>query len=235
MALLPTHGAGNARSLARLDAWTLDLVHALVPLNHPHTPDFLTPHPPGPGRHATGWSRRSRPRRRRRSPRSSTSRSTVARCARYRAWRRRPSPLVREPFAPGEHALVEESAEAVGRFFDAALADELGPTTAVLDADIAHRADLMASHGIVAMLDSLGADLQWDGHCLSVPRPFEALVDWADAGVLFIPAPRTSGPCPTPRSARGPLLSPARGARNRRAVLLVSWTADASVQVGATP
>jgi hypothetical protein len=48
-AALPVHARRwHSGALARLDAWTVDLLHALVPTNHPYVPDFLTPHPERP-------------------------------------------------------------------------------------------------------------------------------------------------------------------------------------------
>jgi DNA-binding transcriptional ArsR family regulator len=113
--------------------------------------------------------------------------------AAYLQWRRRPPPLLRELFDAGEQALAEVAAQAVGRFFDVAIAEQWPQVTAVLEADIAHRAELMATHGIAAMFTSLDADLGWDGRVLSLPRPFDALVDWAEGGVLLIPCTAHTG------------------------------------------
>jgi DNA-binding transcriptional ArsR family regulator len=194
-----------SRSLARLDAWTLDLLHALVPLDHRYVPDFLTPHPQRPRETRDGMVEAI----------AATAEEEIAyqldfafdgrpvhpefaamfdSTDQYLAWRRRPPQMLKDLLAAGERTLAHEAAVAMGRFFDAAIAEEWSRAAAVLDADIAYRADLMAAHGLSSMLDSLGADLEWDGHHLSVPRPFDAVVDWADDGVLFIPCTTHTGP-----------------------------------------
>ncbi|HEU5155575.1 MAG TPA: DUF5937 family protein [Streptosporangiaceae bacterium] len=202
----PRHaGRWYSRSLARLDAWTLDLLHALVPLDHRYVPDFLTPHPRRPRETRDGMIEAI----------ASTSEEEIAyqldfafdgrpvhpefaamfdSTDQYLAWRRRPPRLLKDLLAAGERALADEAAAAMGRFFDAAIAEEWPRASAVLAADIAYRAELMATHGLSSMLQSLGADLEWDGHRLSIPRPFDAVVDWADDGVLFIPCTAHAGP-----------------------------------------
>ena len=191
--------------MARLDGWTLDLLHALVPLDHRYVADFLTPHPQRPRESRDGmveaivatpeeeiayqldFAFDGRPV----HPEFAAGFESEQH---YLGWRRRPPQLIQDLLAAGgERALAYEAAAAVGRFFDAAIAEEWTLASAVLDADIAYRADLIANHGLSAMLDSLGADLGWDGHQLSLPRPFEAIVDWADDGVLFIPCTAHAG------------------------------------------
>jgi DNA-binding transcriptional ArsR family regulator len=194
-----------SRSLARLDSWTLDLLHALVPLDHRYVPDFLTPHPGQPRETRDGMV----------AAIATTSEEEIAyqldfafdgrpvhpefvaqfeSREQYLAWRRRPPELLTTLLAKGERVLASEAAEAFGRFFDAAIAEDWSRVSAVLDADIAYRADLMTTHGLAAMLESLGDDLEWDGQALSIPRPFDAVVDWADDGVLFWPCTAHVGP-----------------------------------------
>lgn len=193
-----------SRSLARLDAWTLDLLHALVPLDHVYVSDFLTPHPRQPRVTRDGmveaiattpaeeiayeldFAFDGRPV----HPEFAASFESEER---YLGWRRRAPRLLLDLFAAGEGVLAHEAAEAFGRFFDAAIAEEWNQATAVLDADIAYRAELMATHGLVAMLESLGSGLSWDGHQLTLPRPFEATVDWADDGVVLMPCTALAG------------------------------------------
>jgi hypothetical protein len=69
----------------------------------------------------------------------------------YLAWRRRPPRLLKDLLAQGERAQAQEAAEAFGRFFDAAIAEDWPRVSAVLDADIAYRADLMTTHGLASM------------------------------------------------------------------------------------
>jgi len=83
--------------------------------------------------------------------------------------------------------VVVEAAAAMGRFFDAALAEDWPEITAVLDADIAYRSEVTATRGIAAMLDTFGADLRWDGERVSYPSRFEVSIDWAGDGLVFVP------------------------------------------------
>jgi DNA-binding transcriptional ArsR family regulator len=193
------------RALARLDAATMDLLHALVPLDHPYFPDFLTPHPQ--------QARETRDRMV--EAIAGTAKDELAlqldfafdgrpvhpEFAKtfggedtYRRWRRRPPPLLRDLLDAGDATLAEEAAVAFGRFFDAAIAEDWPRVSAVLDADVAYRAEVMADHGLVAMLAGLGTDLSWDGHDLTLRRPFDVTVDWAADGVLLIPCTAHTGP-----------------------------------------
>lgn len=194
-----------ARALARLDEWTLELLHALVPLDHPYVPDFLAPHP--------------------RQPRQTRDEMVAAIAAtpadelalqldfafadrpvhpehaesfggeaRYQRWRRRPPPILADLLGSGDAALAKEAAGAFGRFFDAALADDWAAVVDVLEADIAHRSEAMATHGLATMLQTLGTDLAWDGGAVTLARPFEVTVDWADDGLLLVPCTAHVGP-----------------------------------------
>ncbi|MFF5297055.1 ArsR/SmtB family transcription factor [Paractinoplanes globisporus] len=196
-----------AQALARLDTWTLDLLHALVPtpMEHRYVPDFLTPHPQRSRETRDGMVEAiaSNPREEVASqldfafdgrPVRPEFADGFANERAYRRWRRRPAPLLQELFDAGEATLLEEAAAAMGRFFDAAIADQWAQVGAVLDADVAFRAETMSTHGIAAMLATLDEALAWDGRTLSLPRPFDAVVDWADDGVLFIPCTAHSGP-----------------------------------------
>jgi DNA-binding transcriptional ArsR family regulator len=195
----------HARALSRLDARTTALLHALVPVDHPYVPDFLTPHPTTP----------------RETPKTmvdaikSISPEAVAREldltfdgravrpeyvatfggeAPYLSWRRPVPDVLQVLLDAGEHVLLHEAAEAMGRFFDAALAEQWPQVLAVLEADIAHRAETMATHGIATMLQTLSPDLRWTGSELVLPRPYDVTVDWADDGLLLIPSATHDGP-----------------------------------------
>jgi DNA-binding transcriptional ArsR family regulator len=196
-----------AQALARLDTWTLDLLHALVPaaVEHSYVPDFLTPHPQRSRETRDGMVEAIAA-----NPHAEVAaqldfafdgRAVRAEFAggfrderAYLSWRRRPAPLLQELFDAGEATLLEEAAAAMGRFFDAAIAGQWAQVSAVLDADVAYRAEAISTHGIAAMLANLDGDLAWDGRTLSLPRPFEAVVDWAHDGVLFIPCTAHAGP-----------------------------------------
>lgn len=187
-----------ARARARLDAGTLDLLHGLVPADNPYVPDFLTPQPQQPRETVermvaaiaatpaedlaseldhmfTG------------RPIPSGFAEAMGGEAKVRRWRRRPSPQVTRLLAAGENTFAKETAVAMGRFFDAAIAEDWTRVTAVLEADIAYRAEVTSGRGIATTLATFGPDLQWDGRHLSYPSRFEVTVDWARDGLLFVP------------------------------------------------
>jgi hypothetical protein len=186
------------RAHARLDAWTMDLLHALVPPDNPYVPDFLTPQPRDPRETRDDMVAAIAA-----TPIDDVAsqldhlfegRPVQARLAEamggeaaYRRWRRRPPPQVQELLGAGEAVVVAEAAAAMGRFFDAALAEDWPEITAVLDADIAYRSEVTATRGIAAMLDTFGADLRWDGERVSYPSRFEVSIDWAGDGLVFVP------------------------------------------------
>jgi DNA-binding transcriptional ArsR family regulator len=186
------------RAHARLDAWTMDLLHALVPADNPYVPDFLTPQPRQPRETRDGMVAAIAT-----TPVEEVAsqldhlftdrpvHSSLARAmggeASYRRWRRRPTPEVQALLDAGDRVVATEAAAAMGRFFDAALAEDWPRIAAVLDSDIAYRSQTIASQGIAAMLQTFGPDLRWDGERLSYPSRFDVTVDWADGGLVFVP------------------------------------------------
>jgi DNA-binding transcriptional ArsR family regulator len=194
-----------ARALARLDAETMNLLHALVPDDHPYVPDFLTPHPrrarEDPGEMAEAIA-------------SATEKAvgyeldfafqgravhpefvaTFGGRDAYLRWRRQPPDVLAALIDAGERAVVDAAADAMGRFFDAAIADQWPQVVAVLEADIAFRAETMATGGIATMLETLSPDLTWNGSEVTLPRPYDVYVDWADDGLLLIPCTAHQGP-----------------------------------------
>jgi DNA-binding transcriptional ArsR family regulator len=204
-ATLPEHARRwYSRAAARLDSGTLALLHALVPTDHFYVPDFLTPQPKQP---------RETPERMveaiAATPPHEVAREldfsiagrpihaefveTFGDEKRYRRWRRPAPRVLADVIGAGEASLAREAAGAFGRFFDAAIAEEWPQVTAVLEADIAYRSDVIAAQGLSAMLGTLGADLSWDGHRLALERPFEVSVDWADDGLLLTPCTAHTG------------------------------------------
>jgi len=203
---LPMHARRwYARAVARLDTWTVDLLHALVPADHPYVPDFLTPNPEQPRQSKDRMVETIAA-----TPPAEVARELDVAIAdrpihpefaetfggeeHYQRWRRPAPPILVEVLKAGEAALAQEAATALGRFFDAAIAEDWPAVTAILDADIAHRSEVMAERGFAAMLETLGSELTWDGQELTLDRPFEVIVDWVDDGLLLTPCTAHTGP-----------------------------------------
>ncbi|MZD06522.1 helix-turn-helix domain-containing protein [Streptomyces sp. SID5785] len=114
--------------------------------------------------------------------------------AEYERWRR-PMPSALEAVArDGGAAVAAAAATAMLTLFESVVAPEWPTIRAILDADIGNRADRMAAHGAAAVLDDLGEQLQWTGTELVLERAYSGVIDWADDGVLFVPATTHVGP-----------------------------------------
>ncbi|MFK3733862.1 helix-turn-helix domain-containing protein [Streptomyces sp. NPDC088090] len=194
----------HARARRALPPEQLALLEALVPADHSYAPDFLTPVPrhgesmpevaariaatPGEevdyqldiairGRHV--WPHVL-----------ALHRSEAA----YERWRRpMPSALARVA-RDGGAAVATAAATAMATLFESVLAPDWPRVRAVLDADIGNRADRMAAHGAAAVLDDLGERMRWTGTELVLERAYSGIIDWADEGVLFVPATTHVGP-----------------------------------------
>ncbi|MGO1166008.1 MAG: DUF5937 family protein [Janibacter sp.] len=193
----------NHRARARLEATDLALLHAFCPTNHPYTPDFLTPLPSGPRatiEEAVEAIARTpedlvdyhldvgldgRPARPEVLAQFTSEEA-------YRAWRRPTPDALARVITAGPRAVAEEAARVVEAYFTVALAQDWPLVCSVLEADVAHRAEQISATGWGAMLHDLG-DLTWTGEELTVHRPYEGVVDWAD-GVLLVPSVAHGGP-----------------------------------------
>lgn len=193
----------DARARERLDRATLDVLHALVPTRHPYTPDFLTPRPTGTRatireaveaiaatpeevvRYHLDIGIDGRPMR----PEVVVQFPSEEI---YRRWRR-PLPRALAPLVrAGPKAVAEESARVVEAYFTAAIAEEWPLVRSLLESDVATRGEQISTRGWADMLEDLG-DLTWTGSEVTVQRPFEGVVDWADDGLLFIPSAGHTG------------------------------------------
>ncbi|WP_165358710.1 winged helix-turn-helix domain-containing protein [Haloactinopolyspora alba] len=105
--------------------------------------------------------------------------------------RREMPDVVTTALRDGYEPFAARVAAAIGTYFHHVLAPDWGRVVDVLSADIAHRADRMAQHGALALLDDLHPDLSWDGAAVVVKRPFDVEVDWAGDGLLLIPSVAT--------------------------------------------
>lgn len=196
-----------ATALRQVPAHHLDVLHALVPgaAEHPNVPDFLCPAPRGTAE-TTGEvaariattapdvvdyhldvAVRGRPI----HPQvAALWPSTEA----YDAWRRGPSPSLTDLLADGPEAVAERAAAALESFFEQVLAPEWSLVRTVLEADIAHRGEVVVRHGVEALLSGLGRGFTWTGTGVDLDRPYEGWVDWADDGMLLVPSTVHTGP-----------------------------------------
>ncbi|MEU3610404.1 winged helix-turn-helix domain-containing protein [Streptomyces sp. NPDC035033] len=114
--------------------------------------------------------------------------------AAYERWRRPTPPALARLAGDGGAAVATAAAAAMAVLFESVLAPDWPRVRAVLDADIANRADRMAAHGAAAVLDGLGERMRWTGTELVLERAYSGIIDWADEGVLFVPATTHVGP-----------------------------------------
>lgn len=182
----------------------LSLLEALIPANHASVPDFLTPVPRSgetmdeivariaatPGEEVD-YHLDISIRDRRVWPQVAALHTDHDA---YERWRRPMPSRLAGPARDGGAAVAEATAEAISMFFRLVLAPDWPRVRAVLEADIAHRADRMVSAGAAALLDELGEQLCWTGTELVLDRTYSGDVDWAEDGVLFVPTTTHVGP-----------------------------------------
>ena len=187
------------RAVARLPAETIALLHALIPSDHPYSPDFLNPipvaehesiesmadriaaTPPDLVDYHLDVALRDRP----------VRPEVVAQFdsdSGYLAWRRPTPPILAALIERGPARVAAAAAAAMHAFFREAIAPDWATTSAVLDADIAFRGRQMATRGASGLLENLGHSLAWTGEGLVLQRPYDGVVDWADNGLRFVPS-----------------------------------------------
>lgn len=187
------------RAAAAADPRSLELLHALIPHDHPYTPDFLTPSPGSPllsVRRAADTVRRTPPdevdyhldiafRGRRVRPEVAAAFGSTAA---YERWRR-PMPLaLADALRAGPAALAARAADALVDYFTAAIEPEWDTTRTLLQDDISYRAERMAALGAGAMIDELGDGVRWRDGEIHVARPYDVVVDWATDGFVLLPS-----------------------------------------------
>ncbi|MFI7005516.1 winged helix-turn-helix domain-containing protein [Streptomyces sp. NPDC050145] len=114
--------------------------------------------------------------------------------AAYERWRRPMPPALETVAREGGAAVATAAATAMATLFESVLAPDWPRVRAIVEADISNRADRMAAHGAAAVLDDLGERMQWTGTELVLERTYSGIIDWADEGVLFVPATTHVGP-----------------------------------------
>lgn len=186
------------RAVEGLPSETIALLHALIPTDHPYSPDFLNPPPeedhegieamteriaataPDQVDYHLDVALRDRP------VRDEVVAQFPSEQA-YLAWRRPTPPALRALIDQGPEQVAVQSAAAIRAFFEVAIAPDWAATVAVLDADITFRGRQMATRGASGLLEDLGHSLSWCDEGLVLQRPYDGVVDWATAGVRFIP------------------------------------------------
>lgn len=133
--------------------------------------------------------------------------------AAYEAWRREMPPAVVDALADGPQKLAHRCADALGAWFDHALAAEWSRTLDVLRADMAYRAEQLATRGAQGLFGDLCESVCWSGGEVRIGSPFAVDVDWADDGLILSPSTvlvsRTE--LAAERPDRPQLVYPARG------------------------
>lgn len=188
-----------ARAASAMDSGQLELLHALVPNDHPYTPDFLLPYPKGVRDPIGAFSERiattdpdlidyhldialsDRP------IRDTVQEQFGSRSA-YQAWRRPTPPALAELIDRGPRTLAEAAADAMQAYFETALAPDWQMAESVLLDDIAYRADLMVAKGAGFLLEDLSDTLRWTGTGVELARPYGGIVDWPHDGPLLVPS-----------------------------------------------
>ena len=193
------------RARERMPVRLRTVLEDLVPDDHPYSPDFLGPAPERPGETVADLTRRVAEtpaevvehhldvalRGRRMRPDVVELHASEAA---YDRWRRPvPASLV-ELIDAGPAAVAETAAEALLAFHDAAVAEDWPSVRSVLDDDVRRRGDVIAARGVLVMLDDLGAGMAWNGEGVTLDRPYEGIIDWADDGLLLVPVTSHAGP-----------------------------------------
>ena len=166
------------RSLSgRLEGVELEHAVALTPLSG-YAPDFTTPPPAGPlGRIEDDLAAL------RRTPVRQIRRDMEL----FRSQHPR-SPVV-QPWLEHPRREMTRLANVFEAYWERALAPVWPRIRAFLDADIAHRARLLAEGGADALFAGLHPDITWGGDHLDVAvRRHEATIDLAGRGLLLMPS-----------------------------------------------
>jgi DNA-binding transcriptional ArsR family regulator len=194
-----------ARAHERMPVRLREVLEALAPDDHPYSPDFLAPAPERSTETIDDLTRRVAE-----TPvevvehhldvalRGRRVRPDVldlhASEAAYEQWRRPvPAPL-EGLIEQGPTAVAETAAEALLAFYDAAVAEDWPSVRAVLDDDVRRRGDVIAARGVLAMLADLGSGMSWNGEGITLDRPYDGVIDWADDGLLLMPVTAHVGP-----------------------------------------
>jgi DNA-binding transcriptional ArsR family regulator len=192
----------HARRLERADEvsnTSRALLEALIPHDHPYSPDFLAPSPLKSVETMDEVAERiaATPtdvveyhldvafRARHAPPDLAAAFGGVAALERWR----RPMPgVIADLLGSGAPALAAASAEAMAEYFHVVIAPEWTETLDVLLTDVNYRSARMAARGTTALFEDLGDGIRWSDGEIRLERPYQVDVDWADDGVILIPS-----------------------------------------------
>ncbi|MFD8972993.1 MULTISPECIES: DUF5937 family protein [unclassified Streptomyces] len=201
----PVHRPWADQVRPRLVAAGLDrgwLAELIPPTGY--VPDFLNPAPAGPA--PTPVEERDAIRA---SP-AERVRQDLDHLARHQG---RLGPRLRTLHADPQARLAKVTEE-IETYWELALAPYWARIRAVLDADVFHRARMVAEHGVARLLDDLHSSLSWDGKALRMSGRKQPLTrTTAGAGLLLIPSAFTGPGLRTRTTLPDPpqLAYPARG------------------------
>ena len=160
----------------RLSGFDWSMLDALIP-DRGYAPDFSAPPPRTPLPDVATELERVRA-------------TDPARVRQELAWRfegSEPPPVVRELVDDperGVHALVDE----IAGYWERALAPSWERISALLEADIRHRARRLTEGGALELFAGLHPDVSWRDGALLVDRPHEVEVALAGRGLQLVPA-----------------------------------------------
>jgi DNA-binding transcriptional ArsR family regulator len=189
------YGSHVLKLRATLRARGLALTHALFCGPATYIPDFMAPHPPSYERsveeclHAVATA----------DPGQVREELSIVLDQAARSGRALPRPLLLT-LEHGEHALAESVAAELAQVWKAGLAEQWPNLRALSEADITHRTQSIARHGIAATLASLAPEMDYTDGRLRVFEPAEATLSGVRDLVLL---PRVFGHRPGVDATRG--------------------------------
>ncbi|GAA2797710.1 ArsR/SmtB family transcription factor [Crossiella cryophila] len=177
----PVFGDPGALARDSLGAAEVELVTELLPLDGNHyTPDLLTPQPrPGTAGEALEAQL---------TDLAESPAELVAEQLGFaeKHWGRPMSPRVRGLAEAG--TLGGRLAAGLGTFWRRALAEGWGEIEALVEADLADRARLLATRGVGEVLSTLDPKCSWTGAAVAIDKPYQAEVDVAGQPIVLAPS-----------------------------------------------
>jgi DNA-binding transcriptional ArsR family regulator len=170
------HLAWIARVAPLLRGLPLGTALALAPTRG-YIPDFVTPPPTGPLTRIEDELDEIR----------ATPTGEVRRDIEIMLKGAEPPPVLRSLYNRPDRALPA-LVDAMAAYWERALAPDWRRIRAFLEADLQHRARVLAEAGPAALFDALHPDVRWRGDRLEVVHPHEEEVDLRGQGLLLVPS-----------------------------------------------